>query len=329
VSRSSAELRLEPVESPSEVTSPPGEHIKLMNALEAELSTRFGAAFERNRSLAHLTSFKIGGAADLFVTANNEDELSEGMAAAFRYSVPVFCLGAGTNLLVSDRGIRGLVLTLGPGFSTVVIDGAQVSCGAAVQFRTLVEEVVEEGLTGLEFGDGIPGTVGGGLVMNAGAFGGEIARVVKLVHGITETGQRRALTNEEIGFSYRRSALPRSFIITRVEFVLEAGEREALWTRVRTIRARRAARQPGNYPNAGSVFKNPPGNFAGHLLETAGLKGMRIGGAAFSHRHANFIINLGDARAEEVRRLLDLARDKVLQNTGILLEPEVKLVGEW
>ena len=300
-----------------------------MDALEAQLRARLGSALERNRSLADLTSFKIGGTADLFVAVRDEEQLSAVMAAAYQHSVPVFCLGAGTNLLVSDRGIRGLVLTLGAGFASIAVHGNNVSAGAAIQFRMLVERVIEQGLAGLEFGEGIPGTVGGGLVMNAGAFGGEIARVVTLVHGVTETGMRRALTNQEVGFTYRRSALPRGFVITRVEFALAAGDRETLWTQVRAIRERRATRQPGDYPNAGSVFKNPPGNFAGHLLEAAGLKGTRIGGAAFSCRHANFIVNLGGARADDVRCLIELARDKVQQATGVLLEPEVKLVGEW
>jgi UDP-N-acetylmuramate dehydrogenase len=300
-----------------------------MNTLEIELGARLGSAFERNRSLAVLTSFKIGGAADLFVVVKDEGQLSAAIAASYRHGVPVFCLGAGTNLLVSDRGIRGLVLTLGSAFASIEIAGNRVSAGAAVQFRALVESVVEKGLAGLEFGEGIPGTVGGGLVMNAGAFGGEIARVVTLVHGITETGEKRALSNQEIGFNYRRTRLPRGFVITRVEFALEPGDREALRAQVHAIRARRVARQPGDYPNAGSVFKNPPGQFAGRLLEASGLKGMRIGGAAFSPHHANFIVNLGGARADDVRRLLELARDKVQQATGLVLEPEVKLVGEW
>jgi UDP-N-acetylmuramate dehydrogenase len=300
-----------------------------MNVLEDQLRARLGSALERNRSLAGLTSFKIGGTADLFVAVHDEEQLSAVMAAAHQHSVPVFCLGAGTNLLVSDRGIRGLVLRLGAGLASIAVHGNNVSAGAAMQFRMLVEKVVEHGLAGLEFGEGIPGTVGGGLVMNAGAFGSEIARVVTLVRGVTETGQRRALTNQEVGFAYRRSTLPRGFVITRVEFALEPGDRETLWTLVHAVRARRAARQPGDYPNAGSVFKNPPGNFAGHLLEAAGLKGTRIGGAAFSSRHANFIVNLGGARADDVRCLIELARDKVEQATGVLLEPEVKLVGEW
>ena len=300
-----------------------------MNALEVQLRLLLGPALEHDRSLAERTSFKIGGPAELFATVHDEEQLAKVMEAAYQHSIPVFCLGAGTNLLVSDRGIRGLVLSMDGGLSSLAMHDTRVTAGAAMHFRTLVSKVIEQGLAGLEFGEGIPGTVGGGLVMNAGAFGGEIARVVTLVHGVTQTGERRSLTNQEIGFAYRRSALPRGFVITGVDFKLVPGERQTLSAQVHEIRARREARQPGDYPNAGSVFKNPPGTFAGRLLEAAGLKGTRIGGAAFSDRHANFIVNLGGARADDVRRLIELARDKVQQATGVTLETEVKLVGEW
>jgi len=193
----------------------------------------------------------------------------------------------------------------------------------------LVETVVERGMAGLEFGEGIPGSVGGGLVMNAGAFGGEIARVVTLVHGVAREGVAKTLTRDEVGFAYRRTALPPGFIITRVEFELEAGDRDQLRARVADVHAKRASRQPRGVPNAGSIFKNPPGNFAGRLLEGAGLKGARLGGAAFSDQHANFIVNLGGARAEEVRALIEMARTRVREQSGVWLEPEVKLVGDW
>lgn len=300
-----------------------------MSGLERELRARFGARLKVTRPLADLTSFRIGGPADFFVVVEDEDELSAAMAAAHRNGAAAFCLGAGTNLLVSDRGIRGLVVKLGEAFSAIRIEGMQVSAGAAAQFGALVETVVDRGLAGLEFGEGIPGTVGGGLVMNAGAFGGEMARVVRLVHGVAETGVRRALTRDEVGFAYRRTALPARFVITRVDFELAPGDREALWARVLEVRGKRSARQPRGAPNAGSVFKNPPGAFAGRLLESAGLKGTRIGGAAFSGQHANFIVNLGGARADEVRELIELARERVRASAGVMLEAEVKLVGEW
>lgn len=300
-----------------------------MTALEAELRARFGPRLEKNRRLADLTSFRIGGPADLFLMVENEEELAAAMAAAYRHDVAAFCLGAGTNLLISDRGVRGLVLKLGVGFLTIAIEGTEVTAEAGAEFGTLVEMVVERGLAGLEFGEGIPGTVGGGLVMNAGAFGGEMARVVTLVHGVTAAGVRRALTREEVGFEYRRTTLPARFVITRVDFELMPGDRDELWARVRELRAKRAARQPRGLPNAGSIFKNPPGNFAGRLLEGAGLRGERLGDAEFSPQHANFIVNLGRARANDVRELMELARRRVMEQSGVALETEVRLVGEW
>jgi UDP-N-acetylmuramate dehydrogenase len=300
-----------------------------MSTLERELRSHFGARLEANRPLADLTSFRIGGPADLFVTVENDGELMTAMASAHRHEIPAMCLGAGTNLLISDRGVRGLVVKLGASFGRIVIDGGNVTAGAAMQFGAMVETVVDRGLAGLEFGEGIPGTVGGGLVMNAGAFGGEMARVVTLVHGVTIDGLARALTTDEVNFAYRRTDLPPRFVITRVDFVLAHGDREELRARMMDLRSKRAARQPHGLPNAGSVFKNPPGNFAGRLLESVGLKGARMGGAAFSGQHANFIVNLGGARADEVRELIELARSRVMESTGVTLEPEVRLIGEW
>jgi UDP-N-acetylmuramate dehydrogenase len=251
------------------------------------------------------------------------------MAAAWCERVPAFCLGAGTNLLVSDRGVRGFVVHLGDGFTHLEFEGTRVCAGAAAQFGTLVHEAIERGLKGLEFGEGIPGSVGGGLVMNAGAFGGEIARVVRLVHGVNEQGQSLALSGTEVKFSYRRTELPPRFVITRVDFELEPGDREELRARVAELKAKRASRQPRGLPNAGSIFKNPPGNFAGRLLENAGLKGARMGAAAFSAEHANFIVNLGGARAQDVRALIELAQSRVKEQSGVALEAEVRMIGEW
>jgi UDP-N-acetylmuramate dehydrogenase len=300
-----------------------------MSPLEQHLQSRFGARFAVRRPLADLTSFRIGGPADLFVSVESETELQEAMASAHRESIPAFCLGAGTNLLVSDRGVRGLVVRLGEGFRKITIAGWHVLAGAAVDFGVLVETVVECGLGGLEFGEGIPGSVGGGLVMNAGAFGGEIAKVVTLVHGVTRDGRAESMTKDQVGFAYRRTSLTPGFIITRVEFDLTAGDRAQLRARVAELHAQRMSRQPRGVPNAGSIFKNPPGGFAGRLLEGAGLKGTRVGGAAFSDQHANFIVNLGGARAEEVRMLIEMARNRVKEQSGVWLEPEVKLVGDW
>src|SRR5580693_547277 len=191
-----------------------------MKALESDLRGKFGARVRASMPLAELTSFRIGGPADLFVAVEDETELMHAKAAAYRASIPCFCLGAGTNLLVSDRGMRGLVVRLGDGFAKIKIDDTKVVAGAGAAFGTLVEVVVDRGLEGLEFGEGIPGTVGGGLVMNAGAFGGEIAKVVTRVHGVTAEGEARALTPEEVNFAYRRTQLPPHFVISQVDFEL-------------------------------------------------------------------------------------------------------------
>ena len=297
-----------------------------MSALEQQLQARFGARFAARRPLADLTSFRIGGPADLFVSVESETELQEAIRATHREGIPAFCLGAGTNLLVSDRGVRGLVVRLGESFRKITIAGWHVVAGAAADFGVTV---VERGMAGLEFGEGIPGSVGGGLVMNAGAFGGEIAKVVTLVHGVSGDGLAESLTKDQVGFAYRRTSLAAGFIITRVEFDLASGDRAQLRARVAEVHAQRMARQPRGVPNAGSIFKNPPGGFAGRLLEGAGLKGTRVGGAAFSDQHANFIVNLGGARAEEVRTLIEMARNRVKEQSGVWLEPEVKLVGDW
>jgi UDP-N-acetylmuramate dehydrogenase len=300
-----------------------------MIGLERELAGHFATRLRKQYALAELTSFRIGGPADLLLEVADEDELALAVSLARRYESPVFVLGAGTNLLISDRGIRGLVLRLGPGFGEIAVQGNRVRAGAAMSFGTLVATAVARGLAGLEFGEGIPGSVGGALIMNAGAFGGELARTVAAVEGVDREGRRCCLQPEQIAFGYRQSALPPGFIVAWVDFQLQPGEVSALGVRVAELKARRARHQPQGLPNAGSVFKNPPGGFAGRLLEQCGLKGERVGAAAFSEQHANFIVNLGGARAAQVRALIELARRRVEDRTGVRLEPELRMVGEW
>src|SRR3984957_20237198 len=213
-----------------------------MKALEGEVRAKFGARLRASMPLAELTSFRIGGPADLFVNIEDETELMHAKAAAYRAGVRCFCLGAGTNLLVSDRGMRGLVVRLGDGFAKIKIDGTKVVAGAGAAFGALVEAVVDRGLEGLEFGEGIPGTVGGGLAMNAGAFGGEIAKVVTLVHGVSEAGEALALTRDDVKFAYRRTELPNCFVITRVDFELARGDRARLMARVAELKPKGAFR---------------------------------------------------------------------------------------
>ncbi len=288
----------------------------------------------RDEPMARHTSMRVGGPADLFCEVQSERSLAALLRSAHERSMPVFLLGGGTNLVVADAGIRGLTIKLGRGFAGVTWEeedasGARLGVGAAANFKRLVLETIDRGLAGLEFGEGIPGTVGGGVLMNAGAFGGEIADVVLAVHGLRADGTPARLKRDELSFAYRRLDLPAGFVVTRLEIRLRRDDPAAIAARVAEAKRKRGRRQPLGLPNAGSIFKNPPGAFAGRLIEECGLKGRRIGDAQISEQHANFIVNLGGARAADVRALMDLMRDTVLERHGILLEPEVRLVGEW
>ncbi|HEY2389068.1 MAG TPA: UDP-N-acetylmuramate dehydrogenase [Candidatus Binatia bacterium] len=295
--------------------------------------TAEGVRVRRDEPLARHTSFRIGGPADLFVEAASAGELGALVRVCAAGGLPVFFLGGGTNLLVSDRGVRGVVVKLGKPFDFVEWEldevGGRLRVGAAVPFKRLVMQTVTAGLAGLAFGEGIPGTIGGGLLMNAGAFGGEIGRVVVALEAIDEYGDAVVLGREQLGFAYRRLTLPGRVIITAVRLRLERGDAAALAAAVADAKARRDRHQPRGQPNAGSIFKNPAGAHAGRLIEGAGLKGARLGDAAFSERHANFIVNLGRARAADVKGLMDLAVRAVQRRLGVELEPEVRLVGEW
>ncbi|MGH9897103.1 MAG: UDP-N-acetylmuramate dehydrogenase, partial [bacterium] len=193
----------------------------------------------------------------------------------------------------------------------------------------LVREAVRRGYTGLEFAEGIPGSVGGALVMNAGAYGSEMEKIVDRVEGMTVHGEPVAFTREKLSFSYRDAHLPQGTIVTHVRFRLLQGNVEEMREKLRELVTRRKKSQPAGYPNSGSMFRNPPGDFAGRLIEAAGLKGKRIGQAEISERHANFIVNLGGAKADEVRELMEMARAEVKRQFGMELVPEVRLVGEW
>jgi UDP-N-acetylmuramate dehydrogenase len=283
--------------------------------------------------LGRHTSFRIGGPADVFAAVRSVSELQVVLRACHEQGTPVFFLGGGTNLLVSDRGVRGVVVKLGKPFDFVEWaprpDGADVRVGAAVPFKRLVLQTVAAALAGLEFAEGIPGTVGGGLLMNAGAFGGEIGAVVQAVEAVTYAGDAVTLEREVLDFSYRRLVLPARAVVTAVRVRLACGDRAALAASVADAKARRERHQPRGYPNAGSIFKNPAGEHAGRLLEAAGLKGVRLGGAMISERHANFIVNVGGARAIDVAGLMRLAARTVAERFGVTLEPEVRMVGEW
>ena len=301
--------------------------------VRALLADRFGARARFDEPMSRHTSFRIGGPADVWIAVDDAAELSDAFTLAREHGLPLWTLGAGTNVLVSDAGIRGLVLHLGRGFRFVdwTIDGerASVRAGAAVPFKKLVYDAVERGFAGLEFGEGIPGSLGGGLTMNAGAFGGEIGRVVVALEGVHADGRIEEIPREGLAFQYRRLDLPAGWVITAVRLALARGDAAEMAKRVASARDRRKRHQPLGWPNAGSIFKNPPGGFAGELLEKAGVKGLARGRARVSDVHANFIVNAGGATAADVRSLMNEMAERVHARSGVRLELEVKLVGEW
>ena len=283
--------------------------------------------------LTRYTSFRVGGPAEVFAEPDTLAELQTLVALLHQESAPYFLLGGGTNILISDKGIRGVVIKLGEGFNFSCWeergDAAHVWVGAARPLGRFVREAIGKGYGGVEFAEGIPGSMGGGLLMNAGAFGGELSRIVKAISGVCPQGTTVRLPGEKLGFAYRRTALPLGLIVTEIEFRLQPQRQEVLTAAMREAQRKRQQTQPHGYPNAGSIFKNPSGAYAGRLIEAAGLKGLVRGGAQVSEQHANFIVNTGGASAVEVRQLMEQIQQAVWQKNHIWLEPEVRFVGEW
>ena len=301
--------------------------------LAEELSSVPGLTLKLAEPLARYTSMKIGGSADYFIEATHGAALTNLLRALERAGVPFCLLGNGSNVLISDRGVRGAVIRLAGEFKTVAWSEAgaavEVSAGAACAVTQLVREAARKGYTGLEFAEGIPGTVGGALYMNAGAYGSEFEKVVDQVEGRTRAGQPVRLSRRQMTFSYRDSHLPAGMVVTRVGIQLHKDESVRVGSKVRELTSRRKDSQPSGFPNSGSMFRNPPGDYAGRLIEAAGLKGKRIGQCQISARHANFFVNLGGAKAAEVRELMERARVEVGRQFGVELVAEVKFWGEW
>ena len=298
-------------------------------ALHQRLDRVLGDRVRASEPLARHTSYRIGGPADLLARPDTVDELGIVLREASAASVGVTLLGGGSNVLIGDGGMRGVVVKLGRGFRRVEWKPDGVRTGAAVQLGRLARESAVRGLAGLEHAEGIPGTVGGALFMNAGAYGGDIAGTAEAVDGLDASGSPLRLGRDTLAFTYRRAHLPAGFVVTAVSFGLRPEEPAAVRARLDVVRTRRVASQPQGQPNAGSIFKNPPGDHAGRLIEAAGLKGRRVGGARLSERHANFIVNDGRARAVDVQVLMAIAQRAVWERSGVWLEPEVRLVGSW
>ena len=278
--------------------------------------------------MRQFTSMKVGGPADSLLFPKDVDELRRAVRYARRKRIPLLILGNGTNLIVRDKGVRGWVISLAQEMKKIVVDGEMVEAEAGLLLQRLVQFSVRKGLTGLEPFFGIPGTVGGGLAMNAGAWGAELKDILLSMTLMKEDGEVIERPRSKLRFSYRGLVIPPSWIILKGRFRLKKGEKKEILERVKSYSEMRKKKQPLDYASAGSIFKNPKEGPAGKWIEEVGLKGFRIGQAMISDRHANFIINLGKAKAEEVICLMEIIEAKVYQEKGISLEREVKVVGE-
>jgi UDP-N-acetylmuramate dehydrogenase len=290
-----------------------------------EIKNCYRGIIAMNEPLQKYTSFRIGGPADLFLEPVDRDDLVQIVNYLRNNNVPVTIVGNGTNLLISDQGVRGAVINLERGLSSLYMDGDFVITESGVRIPKFVDFCILQGRKGAEMLAGIPGTMGGAIVMNAGAYGGETSDYlldVDVLRG-QEVGR---ISKNDAGFSYRHSTFGGE-IVLGARFNFPPGERGELMKRRRELLVKRNQSQPLNLPNSGSVFKNPQGNFAAKLIEEAGLKGMAIGQARISEKHANFIVNAGGALAKDVLELILLAKKTVFEQTKISLEPEVKLLG--
>jgi UDP-N-acetylenolpyruvoylglucosamine reductase len=287
---------------------------------------------ERDFPLDRLTTVRTGGAADWFARPGDERRLVELLAWAEGEGLPVGVVGSGSNLLVADDGFRGLALKLGGELAAIEREGGRLLCGGGARLPAAAARAASWGLSGLEFGINIPGTVGGAVKMNANAYGGQLARVLEWVDVCTAAGRDRRLP-EQLGFAYRSSNLGAREIVARAAFRLAPGDPGAARETLAELRERRRQAQPSGIKTFGSAFKNPDderaeGRTAGQLLEAAGCGGLRVGGARFSEKHANFVENTGDASTAEVLELMAEGRRRVHERFGLQLEPEVQLLGE-
>ena len=275
------------------------------------------------------TTFRIGGKADLFVSAD-EKSLPQLLKETADEKIPVTIIGNGSNLLVGDGGIRGLVIEIGKGMDKIEISDNIMTVGAGTLLSKAANTAAEHGLSGMEFAAGIPGSVGGAVVMNAGAYGGEMKDIIMDVDVITREGEYRRLTLEELELSYRHSCIiENEYIVVRARLMLQEKDEAQIRLVMEDLKNRRVEKQPLNFPSAGSTFKRPEGYFAGKLIMDAGLRGYSVGGAQVSEKHCGFVVNKGGATASDVVKLMNDVRDKVMEEFGVELEPEVKMIGEF
>ena len=283
----------------------------------------------KNEPMSKHTTFRIGGNADMFVSPKIE-QVSEIIALAKEYAVPVTIIGNGSNLLVGDKGIRGLVISFGKEAESIVLEGNRMTIGAGTLLSKAAAEAARNALTGFEFAAGIPGTFGGAIVMNAGAYGGEMKDVVVSAKVLTEKGDVLELSKDELELSYRHSCIPeKGYIVLEVTIELAEGDENQIRETMDDFKSRRVEKQPLEYPSAGSTFKRPEGYFAGKLIQDADLRGYTVGGAQVSEKHCGFVVNKGNATAEDVCNLINDVKRIVYEKFQVEMEPEVKMIGEF
>ena len=286
-----------------------------------------GEAIFLNESMKNHTSFKIGGPAEVFLEVNTSEELLKVADYCKKEGVNFFVIGNGSNLLVSDEGVEGVIIHLSGKLAGARVEGDIVRAGAGLSLAALAAFTVEEELSGLEFAAGIPGSVGGAIYMNAGAYGGEMKDVVTGVYMVVD-GELKHFSVAEMEFSYRHSKVSelKNAVVVAAEFKLEKGKKEDIQAKIDELNARRREKQPLEYPSAGSTFKRPETGYASQLIEEAGLKGTRIGGAEVSKKHSGFIINVDNATAKDVKELIACVQKVVDEKSGVKLYPEVKML---
>ena len=276
------------------------------------------------------TTFRVGGPAEVFVTVENKEQLEKIIKYLNLVERPYFILGNGSNLLVGDKGYRGVIIRLGGEFNTLKTEGTLLTAGASVLLSAAARAAMENGLTGMEFASGIPGSIGGGVKMNAGAYDGEMRQIVESVQVMYKDGSILDLDNETMEFGYRNSVIKnRPYVVLQVSLRLQPGNREEILARMNELADRRKEKQPLEFASAGSTFKRPEGYFAGKLIMDSGLRGARIGGAQISEKHCGFVINDGTATAADIAELIQEVSETVKEKFGVTLEPEVILLGDF
>ena len=284
----------------------------------------------REEPMQHHTTFRIGGPAAYYVTPEERDRVAAVIALCRKEAVPYYILGNGSNLLVSDSGFDGVVVAIDKLWRYTVWDGCRVTAGAGTPLAMLARQALERGLTGMEFAAGIPGTLGGAVVMNAGAYGSEMKNIITSAAVLTVAGEVCQLSVDELALGYRTSCIPAGqYVVLEAELELAAGDPEQIRSRMDELAVQRRTKQPLEYPSAGSTFKRPPGHFAGKLIQDAGLSGYRVGGAQVAEKHNGFVINTGDAAAADVIALCNHVKAEVKRQFDVDLELEVKLLGKF